>query len=113
MFARRHRLSRPEFSLVSRDTSAKRAASPHFSVVLSRNAAGAAVVVSKKVAKTAVGRHLLKRRVRAALQPWVSSEYALIVFAREGSDAIVFSELAGELETLLQRVIPAHLPTDA
>jgi ribonuclease P protein component len=104
MFPRRLRLSRRGFMAVSADSSAKRATSPHFSAVLSPVAdgrGGCAVVVSKKVAKGAVARHLLKRRIRASLQEYCSPTYGLIVYARAGSAEIPFSEISNELFTQL------------
>jgi ribonuclease P protein component len=114
MLSRRTRISRQDFSLISGDKTAKRAASPHFSAVISAAGSGIAVVVPKKVSKTAVGRHLLKRRVRAVLRPWFlhtlsampsdTVARAVIVFARAGADSLTFPELSAELTELLRRV---------
>ena len=65
---------------------------------------GSAVVVSKKVAKSSVKRHLIKRRVREATAPWNSDSYALIIYARTGSDTLPYSEIVSELTPLLQRM---------
>ncbi len=99
-------LSRADFSHVTADVKARRAASTYFSAVGSRTGVGCAVVVSKKVAKSAVGRHLLKRRVREALGPWYSNSYALIVYARPGSASLPYAEITAELNALLPRVAP-------
>jgi ribonuclease P protein component len=107
MFPRRLRLSRRGFMEVSADRSAKRATSEHFSAVLSvshLSNSGCAVVVSKKVAKSAVARHLLKRRIRAALHEWCSSSHGLILYARAGSTEVPFSEISSEISNLLPRL---------
>jgi ribonuclease P protein component len=101
---RRLQLSRPDFTAVSSDRSAKRATTPHFSVVLSNLGVGSAVVVPKKVTKSSVQRHLLKRRVREILTPWCSDSYGIIVYARAGSAALPYSEILDELSPLLQRM---------
>lgn len=95
------RLSRAHFAPSGPE---KRLASPHFSLSI-RDAApgGCAVVVSKKVAKFAVTRHLLKRRVLVVLRPWCASGQALVVYARPGAQALPFKELETELTSLLAR----------
>lgn len=64
---------------------------------------GCAVVVSKKVAKRSVDRHLLKRRLMHILGPWVNQEHFLVVYAKSGSAARTFSELSEELTSLLMK----------
>ncbi|MDR3547893.1 MAG: ribonuclease P protein component [Candidatus Pacebacteria bacterium] len=107
MFSRPMRLSREAIASISGDPAAKRATSEHFSVVFSTNdraaASGCAVVVSKKISKTSVRRHLLKRRIRAALKEWCSRDYVLIVYARAGSSSLPYSAIAEELSRLLPR----------
>jgi ribonuclease P protein component len=104
MSKRRLHLSRPDFTNATQDKGAKRAVSPHFSVNMSRMGVGAAVVVSKKVAKSSVARHLLKRRVREASAPWNSDAYAIIIYARAGAASLPYSEIVAELSPLLQRI---------
>ena len=104
MSKRRLHLSRPDFTAVTNDRSAKRATSSHFSVTLSVAGVGSAVVVSKKVAKSSVQRHLIKRRVREIVAPWCSDTRALIVYARAGSGGLPYSAMAEELTLLLQRM---------
>ena len=109
MFGSRHNLSRPDFAKVNDDRTAKRLSSEHFSIVMSRAAAvqGCAVVVSKKVAKGAVQRHLLKRRVREVIRPWCAEHQAgVIVYARAGSAPLPYSQIASELQKLLQQFVP-------
>jgi ribonuclease P protein component len=107
MFASRNRLSRPEFTRVSVDRDAKRLVSTHFSVLVSQfpDVHGCSVVVSKKVVKSSVSRHLLKRRIREVLRPWCSGTAGIIVFARAGCKELTFTELSAELTSLLSRVL--------
>ena len=104
MAKRRLHLSRPDFTAVTNDRSAKRASSQHFSVTISRAGVGTAVVVSKKVAKSSVKRHLIKRRVREATAAWNSDTRALILYARAGSDSLPYSEIVAELTPLLHQM---------
>jgi ribonuclease P protein component len=106
MFSRPLRLSREAIARVSSDSAARRATSEHFSVVCAASdsaASGCAVVVSKKVSKTSVGRHLLKRRMQAVLKEWYHSSQALIVYARAGANTLPYSVLSDELSALLPR----------
>ena len=102
---RRLQLSRPDFTAVSNDKNAKRAVSTHFSVVISKVGVGTAVVVSKKVAKSSVQRHLIKRRVREVIAPWCTDAQALIVHARPGSATLSYSEMVAEITPLLQHFV--------
>ena len=108
----RRALSRSDFSLISGDRSSKRAASTHFSVTYSSQGSGLAVVVSKKVAKSAVERHLIKRRIREAAhavanrEAVVQSYGALIIYARTGVGARPFAEIQAELTPLLEQLLP-------
>lgn len=63
-------------------------------------------MVSKKVSKLSVGRHLLKRRVLSVLRPWCLPARALVVYARPGSQTLTFPILKEELEGLLARAFP-------
>jgi ribonuclease P protein component len=101
MTKRRMHLSRTDFTAVTADRSAKRLTSAHFSVTISNAGIGTAVVVSKKVAKSSVQRHLLKRRVREAVAPFISNMQAFIVYARAGSAALPYSDIVTELSTIL------------
>jgi len=102
MLPRRLRLSRDHFTDAGRG---EKAQSTHFSVVWKAAASGGcAAVVSKKVAKRSVDRHLLKRRMLAVLKPWCSSKRSLIVYARSGSPSLSYKVLNEELSSLLSRV---------
>lgn len=107
MLPRTRRLQREGFESAR---SLRRAASPHFSLSYGKapGAGGAAVVVSKKVAKLAVSRHLLKRRVLSVIAPYVREDEALIVHARPGAAALPFPVLKDELVSLLSDILPAH-----
>lgn len=98
------RLSRALFAPNSHE---KRVVGPHFSVTyrLLDGHGGCASVISKKVAKRSVDRHLLKRRMSAALRPWCSPTRSIVVYARPGSLALPYQEVCAEIEGLLTRVI--------
>lgn len=84
-----------------------RVTTPHFSISYGRNPyfGGSAVIVPKKVIKSAVGRHTLKRQIRAILTPFSTKEQTIIVFARSGSGARSFTELEHELSTALTAIL--------
>ncbi len=99
------RLSRAHFAPLGPE---KRLSSPSFSLSI-REAAGTggcAVVVSKKVAKLSVSRHLLKRRTLSILKPFCTKDIALVLYARAGSQALPYAALKQELEELLTRAFP-------
>lgn len=106
MLPRSLRLSRGEFP----DTRGlKRALSAHFSISYEKSSnGGVAVVISKKVARLAVSRHLLKRQILAVLRPYASEKLVFIVNARTGAASIPFPELKDELNSLLRSILPAH-----
>lgn len=103
MIPRHLRLSRHDFENLADKRNLKRISSPHFSLSFDRTpqAGGCAVVVSKKVEKSSVGRHLLKRRVRAVLKEFCSEDVTLIVYAGQHSPALSFDELSRELQALI------------
>ena len=105
MIPRMMRLSRAHFAPTGPE---KRLVSSHFSLSLRLNQTegGCAVVVSKKVARLSVSRHLLKRRVLSIIRPWCTKDRALVLYARPGSQALPFSVLKEELEELLARALP-------
>lgn len=72
----------------------------HFLVVVPRHGRGYAAVVSKKTAALATKRHLLKRRILAALRT-LALPGALVVFAKEGAPALSYADIRQELATLL------------
>lgn len=62
---------------------------------------GCAVVVSKKVSKSAVVRHALKRKLLGKLSASCRNDRFLIVYARTGSAETSRTSLFTELQTLL------------
>lgn len=100
MLPRRSRLSRVSFP---GPRAGFRGSTPHFSVVWgpSSHGGGAAAVVSKKVARRSVDRHLLKRRMLEAMRPFALPDRFLVVYAKAGSPTLAFRALAEELQSLL------------
>lgn len=83
-----------------------RAMSPHFSISYGPNPekGGCGVVVSKKVEKSSVKRHLLKRRMREVLRNYCSKDQVCIIYARPGAETLSFPELSAELSSELERI---------
>lgn len=103
MLPRRLRLSRKGFATHG----LSRAVSPHFSVSYGAvEEGGAAVVVPKKVERSAVKRHLLKRRILHTLHPYVHSNLTLVVYARTGAGELSRAALQDELNSLLRSILP-------
>jgi len=98
------RLSRAHFAPSGPE---KRLTSQHFSISIRtlEQGGGMAAVVSKKVARLAVRRHFLKRRMLAIMRPWHSPARALVAYARPGAAALDFPALKQELEELLVRAL--------
>jgi len=103
MIPRKRRLSRARFEGIR---SGNRASSPSFSVVFGvPGEGGCAVVVAKAVAKRAVARHLLKRRVFAILKPWSHGDQPFIVYVKKPATTLPFRVLQEELAGLLSRTL--------
>lgn len=97
------RLARADFTKVQKG---KRAVTGHFSLSYHPSATSkAAVIVSKKVAKKATERHLLKRRVLALLSKALPPNTTLVVYARAKSQTLTFSQLREEVQDLLTKTI--------
>ncbi len=64
-------------------------------------------MVSKKVARLSVARHLLKRRMLAVMRPWCSADHSLVAYARSGAPLLPYKELASELSALLTKTLRA------
>lgn len=102
MLPRRLRLSRTSFP--SRSTG-NRASSPSFTAVFGvSKEGGCAAVVGKAVARRAVARHLLKRRIFAIIRPWCRTDRFLVVHARSSAASLSYKELAAELTELMRRI---------
>lgn len=98
------RLSRAHFAPHGPE---KRVSSAHFSLSLRAAApktGGCAAVVSKKVARHAVARHLIKRRIFAVIRPFCQDDHALVVFARSGAATLPFSVVQEEILSLLAQL---------
>ena len=98
MFPRRERLPRAMFLTTIKH--GRRLSSPHFSVVVSTEAKGYAVVVPKKVARLSVTRHRIKRRVLSALRA-LSLPPALIIFPKVSAHSVSYEDTKTELKNLL------------
>ncbi len=103
MLKKQSRLSRLAFNGVFR--APKRSHSPHFQLLyVPEETLTASVVVSKKIAKTAVSRNTLRRRVYNLLRN-ASKEQSLrggyIVIAKQGASDIPFRELKAEIIDLI------------
>lgn len=103
MLPRRLRLSRRSFPDTRRG---RRNSSAHFTIVAvpSPSSAGA-VVVSKKIARRSVDRHLLKRRMLMVLRAHLSPTHSLVLYARSGAPLLSFTALKEELSSLLQSTL--------
>ena len=102
MLPRIKRLTRADFSAV---TQGKRAVTGHFSISYRiSKTPKLAIVISKKIAKKAAERHLLKRRISSVLEK-SSFLHSAVVYARAGSPLLSFSELEAEIKELLRNTI--------
>lgn len=103
MIPRHLRLSRRDFENLGDKRATKRISSPHFSLSYASTPGigGCAVVVSKKVEKSSVQRHLLKRRIRSVLKSFCNQDYTLIIYAGQHSPTLPFEALEQELRTLI------------
>ncbi|MGE5540841.1 MAG: ribonuclease P protein component [Bacillota bacterium] len=98
MLPKAKRLTRASFAPLA---AGKRAVSAHFSITwLPSDEGRCAAVVSKKVAKKAVDRHTLKRRIIDAITPHAVQGRSFVVYARAGSPSLPYRILKQELDTL-------------
>lgn len=102
MLPKRLRLSRDTFSKLGRSRSVS---GTYVSVVFGESrAGGCAAVVSKKVAKGAMRRHLVKRRILSVVKPYCTHSRYLVVYAKMGADTVSFKELSSELTNILSNL---------
>ena len=89
--------------------SLKRASSEHFSLSYgdfdTHARGGVAVVMAKKVARLAVTRHLLKRRILSLLGPYAREDRVIVIHTRPGAANVSFPELKSELISLLGSIL--------
>jgi ribonuclease P protein component len=103
MLPKKNRVKRDQFELMLAKGSLYHG--PFFSVRMKKNTKrepfSFAVVVSKKIAKTAVGRNLLKRRVRAVIEERFRSRMdeplSLIFFMKKEAASLPFSDLKKQI----------------
>ena len=86
---------------------------PYFSLRWRKNAPekpfSFAAVVSKKAIKTAVGRNLIKRRVRAIAEEVFKARkshwpVSVVVFLKKEGTELAFSKLKGELQAVFSKI---------
>ena len=70
--------------------------------------AGFAAVVSKKTEKTSSGRHLLKRRIHAAIESLLSAmdpdfNKTVVFFAKKANNPIPYVQIRKEVEKILKK----------
>src|SRR3989344_5669108 len=98
MLSREHRLSRLDFTALKRG---KRATTEHFSCSFRRGAPlRVGIVISKKVAKKATDRHLLKRRMSAIIEKERLQNGHYAFYARKDSPTLSFPHIKEEITTL-------------
>jgi ribonuclease P protein component len=108
VFPRKKRLLRSLFPAAL--ATGRRISSTHFTAVIPKNTEalpagrqGYAVVVSKKVAKLSVTRHMIKRKIVSALRT-LKLPPALIVFSRSSLDGVHYKDIEKELAGLLSNI---------
>jgi len=109
VFSRRERLPRSKFPALLKH--GRRFSSEHFTAVLStikdhvlpNGTYGYAVVVSKKVARLSVTRHLIKRRILHALKT-LPLPKNLILFPQPSIVGVHYQDIKIELANLLSKI---------
>jgi len=108
MFPRSLRLSRAGFDQSRR---LPRKATTHFSISHGQvqNASGIGIIVPKKIAKSSVVRHQLKRRVREVVRDILrhspNTDTVLVITARAGASTLPFHELKNELSAAFEDIL--------
>ncbi len=62
------------------------------------------VVVSKKIAKTAVLRNKIRRRIYSILRKTIKNPYFVILFTKKGVEKAKFSEVKTEIEKIAEKL---------
>lgn len=81
--------------------------SSFFSVRLLKNPLNSihfSVVVAKKVAKTAVSRNKIRRRVYSILGKNIKNPYFIILFGKKGVEKATFVEVKEDIEKLVKKL---------
>ena len=106
MFKKRHRLTAREFDQYFK--SGRRVHSPAFTLIYhyAEGEYKVAMVVPKKVVKTAVKRNLLRRRLLHILRPIIAEHQGIFIFiAKKNAANGSVAELQAELTEIVGRVI--------
>lgn len=110
MLPKKHRIQRSDF-----DTFFKKSRPYHGTSLTMRigeassdTPTQASVVISKKVIKGAVMRHIVKRRIYSILRPYIQTlpPSSIIVIAKKGGDW-GFSNLENEIQSLIAKAFPS------
>lgn len=101
MFPRTKRLSREDITPSLKV--GRRVSSKYFTAILPDKKEGFTVIISKKTVRLAVTRHLIKRRVLAALRA-LPHPKALILFPKAIAKDLAYKDLKEELGVLLSKI---------
>lgn len=63
------------------------------------------MVISKAVAKRAVDRHLIKRRVLSVARPWCATNRFIVLYAKKAALTLPFPALKEEIHSLLSQAL--------
>lgn len=100
MLPKENRLTRQDFTDIQ---GGKRTTTEHFSCTSHPSPLlKVAVVISKKVAKRAVDRHLLKRRIHSVIHKKSPPAGVYNIYARKDSLSLTYAQIETEIATLLR-----------
>lgn len=100
MLPTKNRLKREDFNTLK---GGKRTVTEHFSCTSYPSPLlKVAVVISKKVAKRAVDRHLLKRRIHSVIHKKSPPAGVYNIYARKNSPTLTYAHIEEEIATLLR-----------
>ena len=101
MLPKAQRLTKDDFKTLEKG---KRSISAHFSCTKQPSSfLKVAIIISKKAAKKAVDRHLLKRRVSAVIHKNPPPAGYYCIYARTGSNLLPYSQIVEEITALLRK----------
>lgn len=100
MLPKENRLKREDFNTLK---GGKRIVTEHFSCTSHPSPVlKVAVVISKKVAKRAVDRHLLKRRIHSVIHKKSPLAAVYNIYVRKNSPALTYAQIEEEIGALLR-----------
>ena len=104
MLKRKQRVTSEVFSRVLKK--GKTCHSDNFTLrFISGTSGRAAVIVSKKIAKTAVSRNTIKRKVRSALVPLIPNKsLTILVYTKKGAAKLSVQKMGREFEVCLKTI---------